>query len=83
MGPKEPHVNKKAGIMNWATDRAETAGHASPQRRAEGLKEGEKVPGEGEREREQDRNADKCSPELLSFLRAASSCPVICSNKIA
>lgn len=29
------------------------------------------------------QNADGCSSELLLFLTAAGSCPVICSNKIA
>lgn len=52
LGPEEPYADKRAGIMKWATERTETVGHASPQRKADGLKEGEKAPGEGERERE-------------------------------
>lgn len=35
------------------------------------------------REKEQNRNVDGCSSELLSLLTATSSRPVICSNRIA
>ena len=46
--PEEPYAGRRAGITIRATERTETAGHASPQRKAEGLK-GKKAPGEGEK----------------------------------